>query len=390
MLAATTGWLGRQAASRTAVSMSSNRSSSVTPRGDVLVVVHGEGRGRALEILPMVEANLAATRPSLRPRVRIHATGSQRPRLDGVVAILFLLSDPLKENYPACYAEALEIAAEGRELGAKLLNPPESLSNSVKSRQAALWKSAGLPCAAARSLRSPADLEPAMAALGLPLIVRSDDSHVQRAVRVCKRPKHVDDAKAGLVLPAVALQLIDVRARWREAAPGSLMARYHHKKRSMVYGDTVLNNHVYFSSSPIVGLATSTFVADRRRWRRGLRALGIGRRRWEETLAADREYFDAPPEAPETMLGAVAALGLHVAAIDYASLPDGGVVLWEANPYVHLPPWHHSVLAEPRGIRERTARHVEGFTRWLERLANGEARDGAAQAARRDASSRAL
>lgn len=341
--------------------------------GDVLIVRHGPGRGRDLLILPQIEEHMAATRPWLRSRIRVHATGSPPPSLDGIVAILFLLGDPLKENYPDCFAEAVTIANEGRARGAKLLNPPENLSNSVKSRQAELWQRAGIPCANARAIRSATDLEPAMAALGLPMILRSDDQHVQFGVRICTRIKHVDEAKLTLAFPAVALQLIDVRKRWREAAPDSVMARYYHKKRSMVYGDTVINNHVFFSRSPIVGQSSCTFMADRRRLRKLLRVIGIGRARWRDTLAADYEYFHAPPEAVETMRRAVAALGLHMAAIDYASLPGGEVVLWEANPYVHLPPWHHAVLAEERHIRERTGRQIEVVTGWLERLAEGRA-----------------
>lgn len=342
--------------------------------GDVLIVRHGPGRGRDLLILPQIDEHIAKTRPWLRRRVRVHETGSPSPSLDGVVAILFYLCDPLKEKYADCFEEAVRIADAGRARGIKLLNPPESLSNSVKSRQAALWQRAGIPCASARPIRSAADLEPAMAALGLPMILRSDDQHVQVGVRLCKRVKHVDEAKLTLALPAVALQLIDVRKKWNEVAPDSVMARYYHKKRSMVYGDTVLNNHVFFSRSPIVGQSSCTFMADRRRVRKILRGVGIGRARWRDTLAADSEYFHSPPEAPELMLRAVAALGLHMAAIDYASLPGGDVVLWEANPYVHLPPWRHAVLAEERHIRERTGHQIEVFTAWLERLADGRSR----------------
>lgn len=341
--------------------------------GDVLIVRHGPGRGRELAILPLVEAHIASARPSFRSRLKIFETGSERPSLDGVGAILFLLGDPLKELYPDCYADAVAIAEAGASRKIRLLNPPQNLSNSIKSRQAELWRKAGLPCAAARVIRSSADLEPAMAALGLPIILRSDDKHVQEGVRVCKRVKHVDEAKLTLQTPAVALQLIDVRAKWRAVAPDSVMARYHHKKRSMVYGDTVVNNHVFFSSTPIVGRTTSTFLADTKRPRSWLRRLGVGRTRWLDTIAADYEYFHSPPEAPETMLRAVKVLGLDFAAIDYASLPNGEVVLWEANPYAHLPPWQHGVAADPRRIRERTSRQIEIVVDWLERLADGRA-----------------
>ena len=351
--------------------MTSTRPSCVARPGDVLIVRHGEGRGRTLEILPLLEAHLDAKRPDLKARIRIHTTGSPRPSLDGVVAILFYLADPLRELYPECFAEAVAIADEAAARGIKILNPPQNLSNSVKSRQAVLWRKAGIPCADARVLRSVADLEPAMAALGLPMIIRSDEGHVQEGVRVIKRVKHVDEAKHTLTYPAVALQLIDVRAKWREVAPDHVMARFHHKKRSMIYGDTVINNHIFFSTSPIVGKSTSTFQADTARVKRWLRLAGVQGSRWHDTLAVDYAYFYSPAEAPETMLKAVAALGLHFAAIDYASLPDGSVILWEANPYIHLPPWDHAVLAEVRHVRERTEQQLAVVADWLSRLADG-------------------
>ncbi len=343
-------------------------------RGDVLIVRHGPGRGRELAILPLIEAEIAAARPALLPHVRVHETGAPRPPLAGVGTVLFLLADPLKEFYPQCFAHAAEIAGEAKARGIAVLNPPESLSNSIKSRQAELWRKAGLRCAGARVIRSANDLEPAMAALGLPMILRSDDEHVQKGVRVCKRVKHVDEAKLTLRTPAVALQLIDVRAKWKEVSPDHVMARYHHKKRSMIYGDTVLNNHVFFSRSPIVGRSSSTFLADTSGLRRRLRHVGIGRKRWSETLAADYAYYASPPEARETMLRATAVLGFDVAAIDYSTLPDGDVVLWEANPYAHLPPWQHGVAAEPRRIRERTGRQISLVVEWLERLVEGRSR----------------
>lgn len=342
--------------------------------GDLLIVRHGPGRGRTLEVLALVDACIEAKRPALRRRIRVHATGSARPSLESVGFVLFLLSDPLREHYPACFAEAVAIAHEARSRGARILNAPENLSNSVKSRQADLWRKAGLPCATARPIRSSADLEPAMAALGLPIILRSDDQHVQEGVRVCKRVRQVDEAKRTISFPAVALQLIDVRARWREARPHSVFARFHHKKRVMVYGDTLRNNHVFFSSSPIVGRATSTFQADAGRCARGLRLMGIGRRRLQETVHADYEFFTSQPDCPEAMRAAMRALGIDMAAIDYSSLPDGNVILWEANPYVHLPPWRHAVLAEQRRIRERTDQHVEAIVSWFESLVVGAGR----------------
>ncbi|MCB9962837.1 MAG: hypothetical protein H6846_11955 [Hyphomonas sp.] len=42
---------------------------------------------------------------------------------------------------------------------------------------------------------------------------------------------------------------------------------------------------------------------------------------------------------------AVQELGLDFAAVDYSIRPDGGPILWEANPYFYLPAGQASVLS---------------------------------------------
>jgi hypothetical protein len=91
---------------------------------------------------PVFEA-LARRSPALAARVRIHETGAPAPSLDGVAAVVFWLADPLRERFPACFEEAVALAAEARRRGVPIVNPPESLSNTVKSRQARRWREAG-------------------------------------------------------------------------------------------------------------------------------------------------------------------------------------------------------------------------------------------------------
>src|SRR5512146_2158218 len=94
--------------------------------GVVLLVRHGPGRGRLDNYGNGWLKRLARTGPDLRRRIRIHETGSgDSPSLDDVAAVVFLLADPVRELYPACYAEASAIAAAATARGIRLVNPPD-------------------------------------------------------------------------------------------------------------------------------------------------------------------------------------------------------------------------------------------------------------------------
>jgi hypothetical protein len=331
-------------------------SRAVSTAKPVMLVVHGPGRGKRRTFLPWV-LNEIAVRPALRPLVHVYGTGTPRPSLDGFGAVVFMLIEPI-ENYPECEAEALALSAAARRLGIRVVNPPEALNNTIKSRQAAIWGKAGIPCAAAEPAADAAALREIIERIRYPVILRFDNGHLQKGVFVCKDKKAALEFLPRVTFPAVALQFINTRPSWVRAQPDSIMARYFHKKRSMVFPTEVLNNHVYFSSVPIVGSRTSTFGAAER----GEPVKGL-----EQMLEADIGYSFAAPEAPKLMQTAVRALGLDVAAIDYSSFADGRIVLWEANASFALP--RKGVLEEERRLDERVPRYVFAMIRYLEQLA---------------------
>ncbi len=86
----------------------------------------------------------------------------------------------------------------------------------------------------------------------------------------------------------------------------------------------------------------------------------------------DRTYAEAAPERPELFIRASRVLGLEWAAIDYSTLADGSVVLWEANPYFTMPVGETGPLAGPRRLRARVNRLCAGMVTHLERLVSGE------------------
>lgn len=336
--------------------------------GCLLIVGHGPGRGRPAGNLPRVIRDLAAAAPALRGAVRFHATGGgPPPDLAEVRAVVFWLADPLRELYPACFAEAVAIAERARAAGARLVNPPEALSNSIKSVQAALWTAAGLPTPPHRRFASRAELAALAAEPQGPLLVKADLLHSQAKMRLCRSAAELRALADGdLALPGAVAPFVDTRAGYRTACPGSLWARYYHKKRAIVLGDIVHPRHVLFSADPIVGLKRATLYRYARlpggRW---LLPFAPDAR---ASIAADNAFWSGPPEEPALLRAACRALGLDMAGIDYATFADGRVVLWEANPYFYLYPAGRYPLARERRFAERYATIAEALRRFLEGL----------------------
>ena len=74
--------------------------------------------------------------------------------------------------------------------------------------------------------------------------------------------------------------------------------------------------------------------------------------------------------APATR-AAMTALGIDFAAIDYSSLGNGDVILWEANPYFYFPPMRERMFVRERRTPERVASYHAAIGDFLERLADG-------------------
>jgi hypothetical protein len=318
-------------------------------------------------------ASLRRRDPAAARRVRVHETGAAPPSLHGVGAVLFWLADPLLERHGPCHAEAASIAVEARERGIALVNPPEALSRAVKSRQAALWRDAGIDTPPVVRVETAADLRRAARELGFPLLVRSDEEHAQAGARVLSDEAALGSTDlAALPLPAAASPLWDVREGWRSREPRSVYARLHHKKRAYVLGDRVRTEHVFFSRDPVVGAATATFASIDRlpRWLHGL-----ARRTERDTIAEDLAHWRRGEDQADVLLRAAGALGLGFCAIDYAQRAEGTAVLWEANPHPSLPPLRRFRLPGQRLARERLASYHDAVADYLRRLLDAAPRE---------------
>ncbi len=338
----------------------------------ILFITHGAGRGRKVPTGDVFLKRLAAKSHPLLKYIRIHRTGSGSANFEGVGLVIFWLGDPLMQKYPACYVDALAIAEEAVDRGIRILNHPDALSNTTKSRQAHIWADAGVPCAAAASVSTLEEMAGAIEQIGFPCIVRSDQEHAQRQVATLFK---AEDAKAldseGL-LPAVVLKLYDIRQEYRDVGrPRSdLFARYHHKARAFVCGDRVLASHLFFSTERIVGLSNSLFQREASRLRRLARYFGYHERLRADLIAADKAYFSAPLEEAQELVQAVRALGLDFAAVDYSIRPEGHIIIWEANPYFWLPHGKASVLSRQRDAVTRVDQTFDWFTACIKAYCN--------------------
>lgn len=342
--------------------------------GVLLIVLHGPGRGRGGSFLQPFLDDLAVRNPHLFDRLRFHRTGNAKAEFDNVRGVLFYLGDPLRELYPDCYADAVEIANAARARGLPMVNAPESLSHSIKSIQARRFAQAGILSPEHHGFSDEEQLEALLAEVGFPAFVRSDLHHGQRGMALCETPADVRRrAAAGMLwYPGTLTPLVDTREGFRETRPESIWAALYHKKRAYLFGETVRSHHVLFSSSPMVARRVSTFSGHPQRLVRGvskrLRQNGWPRlsqataplegpslrlQRWGRTsLDEDLRFWQAGEEHGDLLRRVGAALDLQILAIDYSDQADGTPVIWEANPYFSLRPTSYA-LGGPRQMERR-------------------------------------
>ncbi|HEY8152673.1 MAG TPA: hypothetical protein VII72_00955 [Myxococcota bacterium] len=339
----------------------------MTRRGDVLIVRHGPGRGREVVTLEPALQRLAVERPQLPAAIRFHETGGgPTPDLAGVRAVFFWLADPLRERYPACFEEAQEIAQRAQARGIRLANPPEALSHTIKSEQARRWAEAGIPTPRHVAFADRSELEEKLAGFDGPVLLKAEHLHAQRGMWVfasgAEARRSLDRRK--IAYPGAIAEFVDTRAGFGARRPGSVWSRFFHKKRALVLGELVSPRSVLFSESPIVSLKTCTF-----RPPTGWRKAGYGLRgEVRACVRADLAWWRTGGEHHDVMRHAAKALGLDVCGIDYASTADGGVVLWEANPFFYLPLRRSYLLPWQRGFERRYRGFIRDLGDFLEAL----------------------
>lgn len=149
-------------------------------------------------------------------------------------------------------------------------------------------------------------------------------------------------------------------------APGSLLARLHHRKRAFVLGGEVVNGELLLSQTQSRDPKDSIFARGSR-LPRPLAALAGGRGRLrEEATAADRAFFDAGPEATQALAGAVEAAGLDFASVEYVTTPKGAAQVLRIGPIGDLAEGTLGLFSRRRGTERRVERVLDRFAETLD------------------------
>lgn len=331
------------------------QSSATLRRGRVLLAVHGAARGP--------HRPLRQVRPLAEPdgQTAVWETGNPKPDLSGVETVLFLLRDRLRERFPECYGDAVELAEQARNAGIRVINPPESLSNTVKSVQSRLWREAALPTPVVYPFRNTMEMRDAGAMVHFPALLRADRMHGDSEARIVRSRQQLHDMDPELIaFPGSLTAIEDVRADYLRRDPGSEFERFHHVKQALVCGDQVQFRHLYFSDSPIVDRRSAT-IRGAGGWN-PLRQLEA-RLRWRRHLRLEEEFQRDGEPCAGLLVRAVRALGLECAVVHYSTLAGNRTILWKA---------HTDFLCHERPRLQSPAREV--FRSYLQSLTHSSCR----------------
>lgn len=339
----------------------------------LLIVRHGANRGprvrcrglRPAQCQPLFD-DIAMRWPDLGRRFQYWQTGNPIPKLDDVTAVLFQLQDPLLESYPDCYHDSLQLISHLDLSETRVINSPQDLSNTIKTTQAKIWQAADIPTPPCFPIGSLEELYEHGASIDAPMIIKADKLHAQKATLVVKDYAELQQLEPHQIpLPGSLSPLVDTRSGFAAQDPSSPYATHFHKKRAMVFGDHVQNNHVFFSKHPVVGCMSSTFNHFRSlnpisRW--------LGNSRCHTHIQSDIDFHYSESDNAELLTRAARSLGVEFCAIDYSIHADGRMVLWEANPFFSLHRWPISVLGRKRRLSQRTPRIHETAARFFRDL----------------------
>lgn len=328
----------------------------------LLIVRHGPGRGRDRENYDEVLRRVLEEHPELAERCDVWETGTPAPDAEDYGAVVCLLADPLREHHPECFEESSAVVERARATGATIVNPPEALSNTIKSRQAQRWEQAGIPQARTIGIADRDAVTRAADELRFPVIVRGDQLHSHAATATFESRETL--LGADLPYPGALSELIDTRRGQTDPA----LALFFHKCRAFVFGDLVRTHHLALSENPIVSMESSLFKRayqpdSRMPW------TALARRRWfRRAIELDLAYFESTEPDADLLRRAVHTLGLGFAAVDYARMADGSLLLFEANPYFTFPVTAHTPLDGPRRMSARRVAYRSVFAEWLASL----------------------
>jgi hypothetical protein len=223
------------------------------------------------------------------------------------------LQDPVEQWSMRAYRQAARLTATLGRRGVPTVNPVDRLGRAAKSTGARLVASAGVRTPRSVLIEDPAEFRRTLLGLELPLLVREDWGHAGPDALAAGEIVRCDTAADVRALDLarfarpVAIEFVETR----DPRDG-----LYRKYRYVAAGDLGVPHHLQVKDHWFVK--------------------GEGQLYSEAIRDEDLAYLSAPDRNHEALQRARRALGLDLVAFDYSHDPEGGLVVWEANPYPFL------------------------------------------------------
>jgi hypothetical protein len=271
-----------------------------SPRSRLLIVRHRAYQRQFFDvILKWVAANI----PELAPLFAVHDLPVRIRDWSPYALHVPWLQDPVQQWSPETYEQAIRLAAECDARRIPVLNRVDRLVNATKSRGAALMRGVGVATPRMVPIKDRREFERTLLGLVPPLFIREDWGHARHSFRV-DSPADVPRIPWSMFQRPVGIEIVDVRD------PHDGLYR---KYRYVAAGDLGVAHHVQSSAEWITR--------------------GENRVITPKTQDDELRYVSRADPNHNALQRARRALGLDLVAFDYGYMPDGRIVVWEANPF---------------------------------------------------------
>ena len=247
---------------------------------------------------------LARNFPALRRQVQLALLPAADVAVQGLGVLVPWLQDPVEAWSTAALRQACDLVERCAGQGIAVVNHPARLVHAGKRSTAERLAAIGVRTPRSLAI-DPARPEAARAALPGTILVREDWHHGAASLYLPPDASIEVDAVAGFRRP-IAVEFVDTRG----------VDGLFHKYRCLVAGDHAITMH---------HLAAPEWEVR-----------GDNKRTTADLLAAEARHIRMPDPHRSVFQAARRALELDFVAFDYACLADGGIVVWEANPFPFL------------------------------------------------------
>lgn len=223
------------------------------------------------------------------------------------------MQDPVEDLSQEAYDEAVATTERFAALGVPTINPVDRLVNASKSEGARRIRSAGLKTPETLPIEDPSAFRRDLLGLEPPLIVREDRGHGGKRALQDLEVVRIDTLAEAQRLDLTAYRR-PVAAEWIDTLDPT--DGLYHKYRYIAAGDLGGPYHIQSKDHWYVKGARTAWS--------------------EDLLARELEFLSRPDPHHEAFQAARRALELDFVCFDYSYMPDGEVVVWEANPLPYI------------------------------------------------------